>query len=516
MSVRPFKLTIAALGGQGGGVLTDWLIAIAESSGYIVQSTSVPGVAQRTGATIYYLEFFPRAEATRQGREPVMALMPVPGDVDCVVASELTEAGRAIARGLVTARTTLISSTHRAYAIAEKSALGRGVSDAQRLLELVRSHGKRSIVFDMEETAQRNHSHISAVLLGAISGAGVLPFAKQAFAQAITHSELAVATNLAAFEDAHRQAESGGSTERAHGNVGARLPDVPLTARTPALQPLLERVRCLPATVQPLALEGVRRTLDYQDPDYARLYLERIEAVAALDGRGPATSGHRLTQATARALALWMTFEDTIRVAQLKTRAARFERVRADSGARPGQLFGITEFMKPRVAEIAGTLPAGIAAWVLRSPRLIRWLNRWTHGRQIRTRTVSGFLLLYMVAGLRRWRRGTWRFHQENARIEVWLGALAQHAATRYELAVELARAQRLIKGYGETYERGWRNFCALEERLELLAARPDGAAVLSRLQEAALADEEGTAFAREIATLEVVPAPAVAAGQPA
>ena len=49
-----------------------------------MQSTSVPGVAQRTGATIYYLEFFPRAAAERAGREPVMALMPVPGDVDCV------------------------------------------------------------------------------------------------------------------------------------------------------------------------------------------------------------------------------------------------------------------------------------------------------------------------------------------------------------------------------------------------------------------------------------------------
>jgi hypothetical protein len=79
-------LTIAALGGQGGGVLTDWLIEIAEAEGYLAQTTSVPGVAQRTGATIYYLEFFSRAVAERQGREPVMALMPAPGDVDCVLA----------------------------------------------------------------------------------------------------------------------------------------------------------------------------------------------------------------------------------------------------------------------------------------------------------------------------------------------------------------------------------------------------------------------------------------------
>src|SRR3954470_17194720 len=120
MSERPIKLTIAALGGQGGGVLADWLIEIAESEGYIAQSTSVPGVAQRTGATIYYLEFFSRAVADQVGREPVMALMPVPGDVDCVIASELAEAGRAIQRGLVTSdRTTLISSTHRTYAIGE-------------------------------------------------------------------------------------------------------------------------------------------------------------------------------------------------------------------------------------------------------------------------------------------------------------------------------------------------------------------------------------------------------------
>jgi indolepyruvate ferredoxin oxidoreductase, beta subunit len=140
MTTRTIKMTIAALGGQGGGVLTDWLIAIAEANDYIVQSTSVPGVAQRTGATLYYLEFFPRDEAKHHGGEPVMALMPVAGDVDCVVASELAEAGRAIARGLVSPeRTTLISSTHRSYAIGEKSAMGRGVTDWQQLLELVRT-----------------------------------------------------------------------------------------------------------------------------------------------------------------------------------------------------------------------------------------------------------------------------------------------------------------------------------------------------------------------------------------
>jgi indolepyruvate ferredoxin oxidoreductase, beta subunit len=482
-------------------VLTDWLIEVGEASGYLVQATSVPGVAQRTGATIYYLEFFPRALAEKAGREPIMALMPVAGDVDCVVASELAEAGRAVARGLVTReRTTLITSTHRAYAIGEKSALGQGEADRAQLLELVRTQGRRSIVFDMEEMAERHRSVISAVLLGAISGAGVLPFARETFETAVRASGLAVETNLAAFADAFARAQAGGARE--FPGRAARLPQaLPEEARTPRLQPLLDRIRALPQAVQPLVLEGARRTLDYQDPEYVGLYLTRLERIAALDRKAPGEE-HRLTEAAARSLALWMTFEDTIRVADLKTRAARFERVREEIRAEPGQLFGITEFMKPRVEEIAGTLPAGLGAWLLRSPRRVRWLGRWTGGRQIRTRTAGGFLLLHAVAGLRRWRRGTLRYREENARIEAWLARIERQAVSDYPLAVELARAQRLIKGYGETHERGWRNFCTLVGELERLTARADGAAVFSHLQEAALADEEGVTLAREIAAL--------------
>jgi indolepyruvate ferredoxin oxidoreductase beta subunit len=504
MAERPIKLTIAALGGQGGGVLADWLVEIAEAEGYIVQSTSVPGVAQRTGATIYYLEFFPRAAAERAGREPVMALMPVPGDVDCVLASELAEAGRAIQRGLVTPdRTTLIASTHRAYAIGEKSAMGQGAVDTVELTDLVRSQAKRLVLFDMDETAERHRSVISSVLLGALCGSGVLPFRKQTFETEIQKSGIAVEANLAAFADACRQAErgDGGFTGKATPKLAQQ---VPAQARTPSLQPLLDRVRRLPSAAQPVVLEGARRAIDYQDPAYAALYLDRVERIAALESRvGTGAGSVALLESTARSLALWMTFEDTIRVADLKTRAARFARVRDEIRADPGQLFGITEFMKPRVEEIAGTLPAALGRRLLSSPRLRGWLARWTGGKQIRTGTLGGFLMLYILGGCKRWRRSTLRFQQENARIEEWLARIEQLAADHYSLAVELARAQQLIKGYGETHARGWRNFLALMGQLEFLATRSDGAALLSRLQDAALADEEGQALAREIAALE-------------
>jgi indolepyruvate ferredoxin oxidoreductase beta subunit len=179
--------------------------------------------------------------------------------------------------------------------------------------------------------------------------------------------------------------------------------------------------------------------------------------------------------------------------------------VKDEIRAEPGQLFGITEFMKPRVQEIAGSLPAAMGRWVLRSPGVSRWLGRWTGGKQIRTGTVIGFLMLHMLGGLKRWRRGTLRYQEENARIEQWLGRIESLAAANYALAVELAKAQRLVKGYGETHERGWRNFSALVDRLDELAGREDGAEVFARLQAAALADEEGKALARELAEISSV-----------
>ena len=526
-SERPIKLTIAALGGQGGGVLANWLIRVAESEGYLAQTTSVPGVAQRTGATIYYLEFFPQAVAAAAGRDPIMALMPVSGDVDCVLASELAEAGRAIQRGLVTrSKTTVIASSHRSYAISERMAMGDGTANEKELLDLVRGQARRAVLFDMDAVAERHHSVISSVMLGALAGSGVLPFRKAAFEAVIKKGGMAVETNLAAFEDAYQRAERGGDDVGAAGagaaagvSVGAgaaagvgvtRSADtgIPTQARSPALQPLLDRVRKLAAPVQKLALEGTRRAIDYQDPDYAKLYLDRLEHVAALDEQASVTAEYgrwSLTEAVARGLALWMSFEDTIRVADLKTRATRFARVRDEIRADPGQLFGITEFMKPRVEEIAGTLPVGLGRWVLRSPGVSRLLTRWTGGKQIRTGTVSGFLLLHTLGGLKRWRRGSLRYREENERIEQWLRRIESLAATNYPLAVELAKAQRLVKGYGDTHARGWNNFSALTAKLDELVARPDGAAVFARLQAAALADEEGKALARELAEISSV-----------
>jgi indolepyruvate ferredoxin oxidoreductase, beta subunit len=170
MSPRPITLLIAALGGEGGGVLTDWIIAAAASCDLPVQSTSIPGVAQRTGATTYYIEIYPTPWRDLAGRRPVLALAPGVGDVDVVVASELLEGGRAISGGFVTPdRTLMIASTHRSHAIAEKTAMGDGRFDTAKLMGAVKKNAQAHVLFDMDASATAAHAMINSVMLGAVA-----------------------------------------------------------------------------------------------------------------------------------------------------------------------------------------------------------------------------------------------------------------------------------------------------------------------------------------------------------
>ena len=173
---RPITVAVLVMGGQGGGVLVDWIVALAERRGWFAQSTSVPGVAQRTGATIYYIEMI-APDAGKPGRHPVLSLMPAPGKVDIVIGAELMEAGRAILRGLVSPdRTLLIGSSHRSLAVVEKTAPGDGTADASQVYEAANVAANRFIAFDMAEIADATGSVVSSVLFGALAGSGALPF----------------------------------------------------------------------------------------------------------------------------------------------------------------------------------------------------------------------------------------------------------------------------------------------------------------------------------------------------
>jgi indolepyruvate ferredoxin oxidoreductase beta subunit len=259
--------------------------------------------------------------------------------------------------------------------------------------------------------------------------------------------------------------------------------------RDARVRALLERIASgFPTSAQGMLVEGVRRLVDYQDPEYAGLYLDRLERIARLPNDGDTL----LLQEAARHLALWMSYEDTVRVAELKTRATRFERVRDEARVGDGQLLAINEYMHPRLEEICETLPASLGRWLENSGWPRRLVERFTRkGRVITTSSLRGFLMLYLLAGLKRWRRGSLRFAVETLRIEQWLERIAQAAAINPRLAVEVAQCQRLVKGYSDTHARGLRNFETLMAAVQRAGAAL-APATLRELRDAALADEHG------------------------
>lgn len=487
MQVKPIKVAILAMGGEGGGVLANWIVDLGEHNGYVAQTTSVPGVAQRTGATIYYVELFPMS-FIKGDKMPVLALMPMPGDVDVVLASELMEAGRAVQRGLVTRdRTTLITSTHRVYSIAEKSAMGDGRVDSASLIEQTKASAKQYIHFDMAQVAEETGSVISAVLFGALSASKALPFTRQQFEETIERGGVGVKASLRAFNaalDVTIKDAVVPTDEENNIDIGMLAP------KNKQLAILFKQVETdFPLLAHRNIVEGIRRLVDFQDIKYAELYIKRLIRI-----KQSANDNIELISETARYLALWMSFEDAIRVAELKTRDSRFSRVRDEVNLTDGQILIINEYMHPRVEELSEILPVpNLAKWFLNSNTLGHKILRkmTTKGRIVRTSSIRGFFLLNTLASFKRWRRKTLRYQVEQQRIDEWLQRIEHYAGSKAELALEVALSQRLVKGYGDTHARGLKNYGIM---MGLLDSRPQQitANILAELREAALADEHG------------------------
>ena len=434
------NMVIAALGGEGGGVLTNWLIAVAERSGWWCQSTSLAGVAQRTGATIYYLEFMPREEGMRP---PVMSLFPAQGDIDIAVASEIAEAGRMISRGFISPdKSILIASDHRVFGITEKSAAGDGSVDRELILEMGERYARAFVHFDMSEIVERHGTVISAALLGAIAGSGALPFEPNYFRDLISQGGGAAA-NLAAFDESFHCAESGG--------VGEYVPSAALPFTLPQVNsPLgarwLPRIADLPAALHEMAYHSANRLIDYQDEAYAEEWLSRLSAVI---DRDLDRESYFLSHEAGRHLALWMAYEDIPRVAQLKVRPDRESMIRSEVKAASGQPIAVAEFFHPRIEEVAALLPVSWGSALLRSQTARRWLSRLLGPRTLRTDRVSMQVLLRGLAGVRRFRRSTFGYAHERQMIERWYNAVL--SADGQDMAIAIAALGGMVKGYGET-----------------------------------------------------------------
>jgi len=481
---RPITIAMLALGGQGGGVLTGWLVETAEANGYIAQSTYVAGVAQRTGATVYCVEIFPRESARVAGQLPVFTPYPVPGDVDLVIAGELAETGRAIEKGFVTPNvTTFIASSHRVYSMPEKEALGDGIMNLEDVVAIAEKVSRNFVCFDMNRAAIETDSIISSVMLGAIAASGALPFPREAFEEVIRQTGKAVQANLRGFA-AGFDGAGGVSVADDRDEKQWAAP------QGPNGQSLAARIEeALPAVVHDIAVQGALRALDFQDLRYANEYIDRLVAFSKVDS---ASNEYALTHEVARQLALQMCYEDTIRVADLKTRSDRFDDISEQINAGSDEPVRIVEYFHPRFEEFCDTMPSFIGGPLSRSKTARKLLSPlFRKGRTVSTTGISGFLLLHMIAKLRLIRRSTLRFRQQRTLINVWLDRVTAAAVDDYDYGLAVARCIEIVKGYGDTYERGLARYLATVDA----TSGGKNASAVTNLHEAALADEKGDAF---------------------
>jgi indolepyruvate ferredoxin oxidoreductase beta subunit len=498
MKTQSISLLICALGGEGGGVLTEWLVDIARHAGYPAQATSIPGVAQRTGATTYYIEVFPVPMAELGAKRPVFSLNPVPGALDAMISSELLETARQVGNGLPSPeRTLVITSSARTLTTQERMHLGDGRADDADLLKLVRQFSRSHQVFDMAAVARETGTVVSAVMLGAIAGSGLFPFRRADYEAIVKEGGKGVEASLRGFAKAFDLVSQGKAQSDFVAQVLAPQPDPAGTLAPQASPP--HHASTFPASVQEMFGLGYARLLEYQGKDYAELYVQRLRQVLAAEREADPQDahGHATTREMARWLALWMAFDDIVRVADLKSRASRWTRVKGEVKLGDDDLLKLYDHFKPGVPEFAALLPTSLAtrlvAWDRK--RVLRGKQPWALPLKIGTHSVFGMLSLRTLAALKWLRVRGSRYTLEQQMIEKWLQGVVRGTQRGWQLGHEIALCGRLIKGYGSTNERGKDNLLHVLDHLANGGRAEDAALAIRAAREAALADDAGKAL---------------------
>jgi indolepyruvate ferredoxin oxidoreductase beta subunit len=375
---------------------------------------------------------------------------------------------------------------------------------AERLVELVRRFARDVRVLDMQELARASGTVVSAVMLGAIAGSGLLPIAREVFEAAIRESGKGVQASLRGFAAAYDAVTATAGRAQA-----ARAAAADATAPPPAGR----GDETWPAAVRPMAAMAEARLIEYQGADYAGLFRRRLARIVQAENQADPDGRHggAAARETARFLALWMAFDDIVWVACRKGRAARWERVRREVKAAPGEIVRLYDFFKPGLAEIAALMPAWLArrmlAWERR--RVARGREPFALALKVPAHGLAGLLVLRVLASLRRLRPLSFRYREEQQRIEQWLDRVEQGLRAGWSLGHEIALCGRLVKGYGATLERGRTN---LQHIVDHVAAGSgtveERARAVASARDAALADDAGKALDRQLAALGAPPRP--------
>lgn len=459
------KIMVPAVGGQGGGVLTEWLVQAFFLEDYDVQGISLPGLSQRGGSTVYYLEAHPRPEA--DDKPIIFAQFPVPGEVDVIISQEFLELGRALQLGYGSDRTTIVTSTHRIYSTLEKMPIGSGIYSDENLRKIATAFSSKLIELNALQLAKDNGMDdlaVNAILFGALAASGSIPLSKASFVSSIEKVGVAVKTNLRGFEVGWNFVSSSKA-----GDAGKKQVVWETFVRTMADQleeyerevylGKVSRIETeFPKQLREILAESLYRLIDYQDAEYADRYIDDVREVLTLD---ESMKGNlKLTEHFARNLALLMSYEDGIRVAELKIKSDRFKRIKEEMRLRDDQVFKVIDYLKPDAEELYGLLPNVVIAPFVRVIESSLFKKIWRRKRPVTfaqtptTTSFSGFLRLWLMTKMKFMRPGSYRFKKERALMDKYKESTLYYAGLDYKLGSLVARSGSMVKGYGKVRRR--------------------------------------------------------------
>jgi len=500
---KPISILICALGGEGGGVLTQWIVDAARLSGFPAQATSIPGVAQRTGATTYYIEIFPESLKDIGSQEIVFGLNPLPGQLDLLISSELLEAARQVSNGMSSkSKTMVISSTGRVLTTAEKMHLGDGRVDSKQLISLIDQFSQSNYFVDMVSMTQQASTVISSVMLGCMAASGLLPIEADAFKQVIGEGSQSQKASLKGFNLGLQAIEQQRQQLAYLGSVlTANEGKVQLNQPVSELKSFLsqERKDRYPKALQELLDLALQRLTNYQNRDYAELFLSRLDRIFDAEQAQSAQS-HSVTEETLKRLAVLMCFDDLVHVAQLKMSVSRFERVSKEVKAGESDLLKIYDHFKPGVEELAAMLPMNLANRLLSwsAARQSKGLSPLSFPLKLGSHTIHGVLMLKILSACKFLRPMSSRYHDEQVLIEKWVDLVVDGTKRSENLGLQIAKCASLIKGYGSTHARSRENFTHIMDHVvnnPQFADAQDCADAIALARATAMKDEGGRVF---------------------
>ena len=487
---RATRILIGTVGGQGGGVLADWMVKGLINAGWQAQSIGLLGLSQRAGSVIYYVEARPHGD-----KPPILSAYAVPGDVDLLLSQEFLELGRLLQGGFAHPDCTIIANTYRYYGTLEKTPAEGGIYPSGVIRKAAETLSSDSYLFHAQEVvAQAGLSLLSsnAVLLGAVVASKVFDLPAEPFHAAIKEAEVGVADNLKAFDLGYRMMRDG-TLPRALFKESEVLDWQQLAQQREQALPqrrrsdyrsLLDQARSAVPPLSRIFAEACYRLLDFQDAAYVRDYIARVQEVHAAETAKSGTDNSIVTASYAQHLANWMSYEDAQRVAQLKLRPERFAKMRQDHSVRGEDPFWVDDFLAPDPPQIYGMLPAPIGRWIRARGR--RWRADFDHmsmPMRVRINRPWGYLTMSLVAAMRHLRRRSLRHHEELILLQRWRDAVLHWLGRDATLGRLAADAGRVVKGYGRVRDKALDDlWMFIDQGLPLLeqlsAAGGDAAAV--------------------------------------